>query len=75
MQYLTVLDDFWLKMTGKPARSRVRVAMGTGMGRVRDTHGLPMQKPTYDWQVDTCKALLLGLDSIVIAGTGVVEAA
>jgi len=27
-------------------------------------------KHTYDWQIDTCKALLLGLDAIVIAGTG-----
>ncbi|KAH9964007.1 P-loop containing nucleoside triphosphate hydrolase protein [Russula compacta] len=27
-------------------------------------------KPPYDWQIDTCKALLLRLDCIVIAGTG-----
>jgi len=27
-------------------------------------------KHAYDWQIDTCEALLLGLDTIVIAGTG-----
>ncbi|KAH9970151.1 P-loop containing nucleoside triphosphate hydrolase protein [Russula compacta] len=27
-------------------------------------------KPPYDWQIDTCEALLLKLDCIVIAGTG-----
>ena len=27
-------------------------------------------KRPYGWQVDTCEALLLGLDCIVIAGTG-----
>jgi ATP-dependent helicase YprA (DUF1998 family) len=27
-------------------------------------------KQPYGWQVDTCEALLLGLDCIVIAGTG-----
>jgi hypothetical protein len=27
-------------------------------------------KDPYDWQVDVCEALLLGVDCIVIAGTG-----
>jgi hypothetical protein len=27
-------------------------------------------KHAYEWQIDTCEALLLGLDAIVIAGTG-----
>jgi ATP-dependent helicase YprA (DUF1998 family) len=27
-------------------------------------------KDPYDWQVDICEALLLGVDCIVIAGTG-----
>ncbi|KAJ7745181.1 P-loop containing nucleoside triphosphate hydrolase protein [Mycena maculata] len=28
------------------------------------------KKPPYDWQIDVAEALLLGLDAVVIAGTG-----
>jgi bloom syndrome protein len=28
------------------------------------------KKPPYEWQIDVSEALVLGLDSVVIAGTG-----
>ncbi|KAJ7506438.1 hypothetical protein B0H11DRAFT_1707242, partial [Mycena galericulata] len=29
-----------------------------------------MKKPPYDWQIEVAEALILGLDAVVIAGTG-----
>ncbi|KAJ6570004.1 hypothetical protein B0H10DRAFT_1831904 [Mycena sp. CBHHK59/15] len=28
------------------------------------------KKPPYDWQIDVSEALIIGLDAVVIAGTG-----
>ncbi|KAK7679200.1 hypothetical protein QCA50_017778 [Cerrena zonata] len=43
--------------------TKVRKAMITAF---KDSTG----KLAYDWQLDTAEALLLGLDTVVIAGTG-----